>query len=73
MEWVIGFIILVIIGAVAKKNETKKLRRIYDEALNGADKRAALNAGRAYYQNIRKGKLTIYDEQAITNDISTMK
>jgi len=73
MEWVIGFIVLVIIGATMKQSETKKLKRIYDEALNGSDKKAALNAGRAYHKSVRKGKLTIYDEQAITNDISAMK
>jgi hypothetical protein len=49
------------------------LKQEYDAALKGTSKRAALQAGRAYYSALRKGKmLTIYDEQAITNDLSTM-
>lgn len=74
MEWIIGIVIvLVIIGLSSQKSEIAKLKSAYDAALNGNDKRAALNAGRAYFQKLRKGKLTIFDEQTLTNDISTMK
>jgi hypothetical protein len=74
MEWFIGIVIvLVIVGAFSSGSEEKKLKQAYDNALNGSDKKAALNAGRAYYSKLRKGKLTMYDEQALTNDISTMK
>lgn len=70
-------IILIVIAAVLQSgNETKKLAALklkYDKCLKGKNKRAALEAGRAYYSALRKGKiLTIYDEQAITNDLSTM-
>jgi hypothetical protein len=48
------------------------LKKKYNEALKGTDKKAALDAGREYYSELRRGKLTIYDEQAIANDLSTM-
>ena len=75
------FIVIVIIGiaifiltAIAKSNKLKRLKENYDNALEGTDKRAALAAGRAYYSALREdGKLTIYDEQAITNDLGAMK
>lgn len=45
----------------------------YKQALEGTDKRHALKAGRAYYGSLRKGKtLTVYDEAAISNDLSIM-
>ncbi len=53
-----------------------KLQSLWDdyvEALSGGDKKRALDAGRLYYKHLRGGRLTIYDEQAITNDLSTMK
>lgn len=73
MEWVIGIVVLIIISMIIGGNNKAKLKKAYDDALNGGDKRAALNAGRAYYGALRKGKLTMFDEQALTNDISTMK
>lgn len=79
MYIIITLIIIVIVFALALQsngNETKKLAALklkYDKSLKGSNKRAALEAGRAYYSALRKGKeLTIYDEQAITNDLSTM-
>ncbi len=70
-------ILLVVVAAILQSgNESKKLAALklkYDKCLKGKNKRAALEAGRAYYSALRKGKtLTIYDEQAITNDLSTM-
>jgi len=75
-----GFFILAVIIVAVAYSKNKKAQKIatlksnYSHALKGHDKGAALAAGRAYYANLRKdGKLTIYDEQAITNDIATMQ
>lgn len=55
-------------------DQLKTLKAKYDESLLGSDKRAALTAGRAYYAFLREGKtLTVYDEQAIANDLCTMR
>lgn len=56
-----------------KKATTQALYEDYQDALKSGNKTRALQAGRAYYSHIRKGKLTIYDEQAIANDLSTMR
>ena len=64
---------LILYFMANKRKGIARLKSNYDDALTGSDKRAALAAGRAYYSALRKGKLTIYDEQAITNDISTMR
>ena len=62
----------VYLGLNIIKNR-KIFKEEYDQALRGKDKRAALIAGRKYYASLRKGnQLTIYDEQAISNDINTM-
>ena len=51
----------------------KCLRIAYHEALAGNNKAEALELGRAYYRAKRRdGSLTIYDEQAINNDLETM-
>jgi hypothetical protein len=74
--WVIVIIIagIAIWGYISKQNKLKQLKENYDNSLKGTDKKVALDAGRAYYSALRKDKkLTIYDEQAITNDLSTMK
>lgn len=79
-EMVFGFIIVgAIIFALAKSGKNKmetqeRLKKQYDIALRGKSKQAALDAGRAYYKHLRGWgqPLTIYDEQAIANDISTM-
>lgn len=67
--------IAIIIMMVVKYLNNKKADRIwpeYQDALKSGDKKAALDAGRKYYSALRGGKLTIYDEQAITNDLLTM-
>lgn len=51
----------------------KKIKEAYDKALKSSDKNQALEAGRRYYRSIRGGNLTIYDEQAIANDLNAMK
>lgn len=74
-----GIIFLIIIGCTIfyfynRNKKRKELLRKYHEALCGTNKRVALNAGRAYYSAFRRGgKLTMYDEQAINNDLNTMK
>ena len=45
----------------------------YKNAIKSGDKSDALIKGRFYYSLLRGGKLSIYDEQAIANDLSTMK
>ncbi|MCY1633946.1 SHOCT domain-containing protein [Marinifilum sp. D737] len=51
----------------------KRLTREYQEALKGSDRQKALAAGREYYRFFRSdGKITIYDEQAIDNDMKMM-
>ena len=72
MWWYIigGIIILVVVGLAINQN---KLKSEYDAALKGTDKDKALKAGRAYYSALRSGSLTIYDEQAIANDLHAMK
>ena len=51
----------------------EKLKNDYFESLKGLDKSKALQLGREYYGSLREdGRITIYDEQAITNDINSM-
>jgi hypothetical protein len=70
---VVAIIIIVMISASNSQKKIAALKLRYEESLKGNDKKSALNAGRAYYSALRKDKnLTIYDEQAITNDLSTM-
>ncbi len=75
----IAVIILVMVGKRAyyelktRPQQIKLSKQLYDEALKSGDKRDALEKGRLYYSWMRNGDLTIYDEQAISNDLSTMK
>jgi hypothetical protein len=56
-----------------KDKITQALKVIYYESLKGSDKKLALDNGRLYYASLREdGKLSIYDESAIANDIATM-
>ena len=66
----IGVGILLAIGVIGNRN---KLKGEYEASLKGTDKEKALKAGRAYYSALRSGSLTIYDEQAIANDLHSMK
>jgi ABC-type uncharacterized transport system fused permease/ATPase subunit len=51
----------------------ERLTREYRQALDGTNRQKALAAGREYYKFFRTdGKLTIYDEQAIDNDMKMM-
>jgi len=52
-----------------KRNELKEQ---YETALQSGDKKVALAKGRDYFSFLRNGQLTIYDEQALTNDLTAM-
>lgn len=59
---------------IEKEKNIKLAKEAYDKALQSSDKADALKKGRLYYSWIRDNNtLTIYDEQAITNDLSAMK
>lgn len=68
------FFATIIIGViayfVAYRGRVARLKAEYDWALACMDKKKALEAGRLYHAALRrKGRLTIFDEQAITNDL----
>jgi hypothetical protein len=70
---IVAIIIAVIKSSNNKANKLQQLKQAYERSLKGNNKKTALDAGRAYYSALRKDKmLTSYDEQAITNDLSTM-
>ncbi len=78
LYFVFGLLTVMLVVAVYTKYErrqkTKRLKVVYDDLLKASSKKAALDAGRLYYGSMRKGgKLTIYDEQALANDISVMQ
>ncbi len=54
------------------KELTKFYYEEYQNALLGNDKKNALELGRKYHKFVR-GKLSIYDEAAIKNDLESMK
>lgn len=64
---------LVTKGNRAIKKQNAVLWQQYQQALKAGDKQKALNAGRTYYAAVRGGKLSIYDEQALNNDLQAMK
>lgn len=72
----LAIIVVVVLGVVGviKANQVQKNKEAYLSAISRGDKAAALMLGRVYYASARDdGKLTIYDEQAIANDLATMK
>jgi hypothetical protein len=68
---IIGILIVSVFLHIRKNKDLAKLWETYNIARASGDKARALEAGRAYYSR-RRGKLSIYDEQAIANDLSTM-
>lgn len=70
-------VVLFYLLSVLNKRKEKVLTILwnnYQTAIASGNKQRALNAGRAYYAARRgTGRLTIYDEQAIANDLSAMK
>lgn len=54
-------------------NRIDRRREAYNAAITSGNKQAALEAGRKYYASMREnGRLTLYDEQAIANDLRAM-
>lgn len=77
---IVLIVVILIITFIVYENSNKKsayqlkLWNDYQEALKSGDKAKVLNAGRIYYSSLRAGgRLTIYDEQALTNDLNVMK
>jgi hypothetical protein len=74
MEILIG--IIVVIGVIvylvnnSKSDKSQELYTAYRRALASKNKAVALEAGRAYYAFKRNGTLSMYDEQAIANDLA---
>ena len=71
---VVGYLLLYFL----KYRTIKKYYSEYQNALHSGDRVNALYLGRRYYARVRggvlgSGKLTIYDEQAISNDLAIMK
>jgi hypothetical protein len=54
------------------KLQLEEMKDEYHEAIRKGDKREALELGRKYYSALRGGFLSIYDEQAIANDLSSI-
>lgn len=70
---VIALYYLITLSNRQRKKQVSALYQQYQQAIKGGDRQAALQAGRRYYSACRGGRLTIYDEQAITNDLAAMK
>jgi hypothetical protein len=81
MSWsyILLIIVLVLVVILAyfyqrgKQSLIREKKAKYLNAIREGNKVKALEAGREYYSLIRGGRLTLYDEQAITNDLSTIK
>ncbi|NPE29019.1 hypothetical protein HNV12_13855 [Methanococcoides sp. SA1] len=72
---IVGFFILKFYyrGKKGLKMKEERLTREYRQALNGTNRQIALATGREFYKFFRSdGMLTIYDEQAIDNDMKMM-
>lgn len=67
------FIYFYLKSKAKQKNEAALLKIQYDKAIKDGNKVLALELGRKYYSKLRGGILSIYDEQAITNDLSILK
>lgn len=77
MEYILIPILLAIIVFIIKFYIDKYrylplARKRYEQALKSGDKSESLKYGRLYYSLLRDGNLSIYDEQAISNDINAM-
>jgi len=74
------FIIVILFGALVylKNKKLMESKALYEQSLKGKDKAKALELGRNYYRILRAGPFalygtrTIFDEQAISNDIAAM-
>jgi hypothetical protein len=68
---IIAVLVLSVLLHFRKNKELETLWEAYNAARASGDRARALETGRAYYRR-RRGKLSLYDEQAIANDLSTM-
>ena len=67
------FIVWWYVSAARKDQKAIAQRKqAYDRAVQDGNKRLALQTGREYYTALRGGKLTMFDELAIANDLSTI-
>lgn len=75
---IIFCVVLLIIGVViavyqkGRRALVRESREAYVAAIKSGNKQRALEAGRKYYSELRGGTLSLYDEQAIANDLSTI-
>lgn len=79
MAALIGYAVLSIAGGIGRRRDLRRRRAAYESALaeladdpgNRGLRITALELGRLYYGGLRReGQPTIYDEQAISNDLS---
>lgn len=76
----VGISVLYILGHYGRKKANRErliyaseVYENYQKAIKGGDRREALRLGRDYYRLLREdGVLTLYDEQSIANDLSSM-
>ena len=69
---IIGILVLSVLLHIRKNKELEALWEAYNAARANGDREKALETGRAYYKR-RRGKLSMYDEKAIADDLNTMK
>jgi hypothetical protein len=50
-----------------------QLKQRYEQVIRNGDRKQALQLGREYYSKLRGNTLSVYDEQAITNDLSRIE
>ena len=68
---IIGILVLSVLLHIRKNKELAKLWEAYNAAKANGDRAKALEAGRVYYKR-RRGKISVYDEQTIANDLNIM-
>jgi hypothetical protein len=69
---IIGVVIGLVLLQIRKNKDLLRLWIDYDIAKLIGDKAKALEAGRAFYKR-KNGNLTIYDEQNLAKELSTIK
>ena len=69
---IIGILVLSVLLHIRKNKQLATLWEVYNAAKANGDRVKALEAGRAYYKR-RRGKISVYDEQTIANDLSIMQ
>ena len=68
---IIGVLMISVLFHIRRNKEFVTLWETYNAAKASGDRAKALETGRAYYKR-RRGKPSIYDEQAIAFKLSTM-